>query len=84
MCADAVEAIGFLEQEARQQRDDQRHAQRVEGVAEGKDIGLLLHDMADCDIGAVRRVNAIDDAVIHKILRELLDPSAWQARRPRI
>jgi hypothetical protein len=32
---------------ARQQRDDQRHAQRVKGVAEGENEGLLLHDMAD-------------------------------------
>ena len=52
----------LLEQEAGQHRDDQRRAQRVEGVAESKDVGLFLHDMADRDIGAVGGVNAIDGA----------------------
>jgi len=42
MCAAGIEAIGLLEQEARQHRDDQRPR--------------------DCDIGAVRCVNQIDDA----------------------
>ena len=32
--------------------------------------------MADRNIGAVRCVNAIDDAMIHEILRELFDPGA--------
>jgi hypothetical protein len=41
MWAAGVEAIGLLEQEARHHRDDQRRAQRVEGVAEGKDVGLV-------------------------------------------
>ena len=50
--------------------------EQVEGVAEGEDEGLLLHDVADRDIGAVRGVNAIDDAVVHEILRELLEPGA--------
>jgi hypothetical protein len=35
-CTVGIEAIGFLEQEARQQRDDQRRTQRVEGIAEGE------------------------------------------------
>ena len=74
MCAAGIEVVGLLEQEARQQRNDQRRAQRVEGVAEGKDVGLLLYDVADRDIGAVAGVNAIDDAVAHEIVRELLDP----------
>jgi hypothetical protein len=55
MCAAGIEAIGLLEQEARQHRDDQRRTQCVECVAEGKDVGLFLRDMADRDIGASAR-----------------------------
>jgi hypothetical protein len=36
MSAAGIEAVGLLEQEAGQQRDDQRGAQRVEGVAEAR------------------------------------------------
>ena len=62
MCAAGIEATGLLEQEAGQHRDDQRRAQRVEGVAESTDVGLFLHDIADRDLGAVGGVNAIDGA----------------------
>src|ERR1700761_4057078 len=76
MCAAGVEAIGLFEQEARQQRYDQRHAQRVEGVAEAEKEGLLLDDLADRDIGAVGRVDTVDHAMVHEILRELIQPGA--------
>jgi hypothetical protein len=65
MCATGVEAIRLLGQETRQQRDDQRHAEHVEGVAEGEDEGLLLHDLADRNIGTMHSVNAVDHTVVH-------------------
>jgi hypothetical protein len=44
MCAAGIEAIGLFEQEARQQRYDQRHAQCVESVAEAEKEGLIGSD----------------------------------------
>jgi hypothetical protein len=74
--AAGLEVTGLPEQKGRHERKDQRDAQEIERVAEGQDECLLLHDIADRDIGTMRRVNPIDDAVAHEILRELIDPGA--------
>jgi len=63
---------GFLQEEYGDQGHDQCHAEQIEGVAEGEDVSLLLHDMADRDIGAVRSINAIDDAVVRAIGQALV------------
>jgi hypothetical protein len=68
--------IGLFQEHASEQGDDQRDTEHIEGVAEGQDEGLLLDDMSDRDIGAMHGVNAVDDAVVYEIFRELLDPAA--------
>ena len=70
------EVTGLPEQKGRHERKDQRDAQQIEGIAEGQDEGLFLHDVADRDQRAVRRVGRIEDAVVDEILRERLDPRA--------
>ena len=55
MGAAGVKMTGFLEKQGCHERDDQCGAQQIEGVAEGQDKGLLLHDPADGDDGLVRR-----------------------------
>jgi hypothetical protein len=67
---------GLLEQQGCRECDDQAGAEQIEGVAEGQDVGLLLHDVADRHQRAMRGVSAIDDAVIDEILRELRDSVA--------
>src|SRR4026209_104563 len=64
----------LLQQEHGDQRDNQCGAEQIEGVAEGQDKSLLLHDLADGYDGAVGGCGVIDDAVVHEILRQLLDP----------
>ena len=63
-----------LQEQSRDQCDDQGCAEQIEGVAEAEDEGLLLDDLADRDIGVVGGVNAIDHAMAHEILRELIEP----------
>src|SRR4029079_10077291 len=67
---------GLFEGEDGHQGHDQRHAEQVEGIAEGEDVSLLLHDMADRDIGTMRGIRTVEDAVIDEILSELLQPRA--------
>jgi hypothetical protein len=53
---------------------DEHAARPGFGGADQQDEGLLLHDLADRDVGAVRHVDAVDDAVV-QILRESADHS---------
>src|SRR5664279_4516241 len=76
VCSVGRYVIGFPEQQRRGERDDQGGAEQIEGVAEGGDIGLLLHDMSDRHQSAMRGFAAVDDAVIDEILRQLFDPGA--------
>lgn len=66
--------VGPFQQQDCHERNDQRGAQQIEGVAEGQNKGLLLHDVADRDHRALRRVSAVDDAVADEILGERFDP----------
>src|SRR4051812_48376386 len=65
---------GLLQEEGGDQCNDEGHAEQIEGVAEGEDIGLLLHDMADRNIGTMRCVRTVEDAVIDEVLSELFQP----------
>ena len=64
----------LLQQEHGDQRDNQCGAEQIEGVTEGQDESLFLHDLSDGYGGAVGGRGVIDDAVVHEILRQLLDP----------
>ena len=56
MSAAGFKMVGLLQQQGCDERNDQHGAQEIEGVAEGEDKGLLLHDVADRDHCALRRV----------------------------
>jgi hypothetical protein len=58
--AAAFKVSGFLKQQGCHEGDDRRGSGQQEGVAEGEDKGLLLHDMTDRDRRALRRVDAVD------------------------
>jgi hypothetical protein len=47
--AAGLKVTGLPQQQGRDERDDQRDAQKIERVAEGQDEGLLLHGLTDRD-----------------------------------
>jgi hypothetical protein len=67
---------GLFEQQSSHECDDQCGSQEIEGVAEGQDESLFLHDLADRYHGAERCVRRIENTTVDEILRELFDPRA--------
>ena len=76
MCAAGFKMAGLPEQQGCHECHDQRGSQEIKGVAEGQDVSLGLYDMTDRDHRTMRCVGLANDAVVHEILRQLVDPGA--------
>src|SRR5581483_1969132 len=74
--AAGVEMVRLGEHQRGEQSDDLRDAEQVEGVAEAEDEGLLLDDLANRDVGVVSCIDAVNHAMAHEILGELVEASA--------
>src|SRR4051794_31551760 len=68
------ERAGRLQQQGRDQRDRQRHAQQEEGVAESHDVRLLTHNLTDRDDRLVTRGRQIRDTMTEEISGQAVDP----------